>query len=146
MKILYFSLLLFVFSTPIAFAACTTSSDCSSGQTCRNSMCVTDSAGSAGSSGGVITLQNPLANADGTNPGISELIGRGIKGLLSVIGSIALVLIIYGGFTWMTAAGSAEKVTKGRDIIVYVALGLIVIFSAYAILKFIFSALAGTSS
>jgi len=95
---------------------------------------------------GAVCLTDPLASGGTNHPGISELIGRGIKGLLSVIGSIALVLIIYGGFTWMTAAGSAEKVTKGRDIIVYVALGLIIIFSAYAILNFIFSALAGTSS
>jgi len=93
-----------------------------------------------------VCLTDPLSSGGTNHPGISELIGRGIKGLLSVIGSIALVLIIYGGFTWMTAAGSAERVTKGRDIVVYVALGLIVIFSAYAIINFVFSTIAGTSS
>jgi len=93
-----------------------------------------------------VCLNNPLANPDGTNPGIPDLIARVIKGALGVVGSIALAMIIWGGFTWMTAAGSSERVTKGRDIVLYAALGLIAIFSAYAILKFIFDTLGKTSS
>jgi len=36
---------------------------------------------------------------------------------------------IYGGFNWMTAAGNAEKVEKGKQILVWATIGLIVIFT-----------------
>ncbi|MCK4539930.1 hypothetical protein KAU09_02120 [Candidatus Parcubacteria bacterium] len=44
----------------------------------------------------------------------------------------SVVGFIYGGFTWMLAAGSSEKVQKGKDILIWATLGLVVIFSAYA--------------
>jgi uncharacterized membrane protein YjfL (UPF0719 family) len=55
-------------------------------------------------------------------------------------------MFIYGGFTWMLAAGSAEKVKKGRDIIIWAAIGLVIIFSAYAIVKMVFTGLGATAA
>ncbi len=69
------------------------------------------------------------------------LIGKIINAVLGIVGSIALVMVIYGGFIWMTAAGNQEKVTKGRDVLVWAAVGLVIIFSSYALVKFVFTGL-----
>ena len=69
------------------------------------------------------------------------LIGKIINAVLGIVGSIALVMVIYGGFIWMTAAGNQEKVTKGRDVLVWAAVGLFIIFSSYALVKFVFTGL-----
>lgn len=95
------------------------------------------------SSGGTtppVTLTDPLHLNNAQNaPQI--LIGRIISAILGIVGSLALAMFIYGGFVWMTAAGSSEKVTKGRDIIIWATLGLVVIFSAYAMVKFVLTGL-----
>jgi hypothetical protein len=38
----------------------------------------------------------------------------------------------------MTAAGNQEMVTRGRNILMWAAIGLIIIFSSYALVKFVF--------
>ncbi len=81
-----------------------------------------------------VKLDNPLGNGVTDVP---TLIGRIIRAVLGVVGSLALVMFIYGGFTWMLAAGSSEKVKKGRDIIVWAAIGLVIIFTSYALVSFI---------
>jgi len=41
-----------------------------------------------------------------------------------------------GGLVWMTAAGSNEKVQKGKDILIWATVGLVIIFISYALVKF----------
>lgn len=85
-----------------------------------------------------VTLENPL----GTNVNsLSQIYGKVIYAFLGMSGVIALIMFIYGGFHWMTAGGNEEKVKKGRDTLLWAALGLVVIFSSYAILRTIFESL-----
>ena len=65
------------------------------------------------------------------------MIGRLINRLLGIVGGIALLFFVYGGILWMTAAGNQERITKGKGAVVWAALGLVAIFSAYAIIKFV---------
>ncbi len=41
----------------------------------------------------------------------------------------------------MTAGGNEKNVQKGKDVLVWAVIGLVVIFSSYAILSFIISKL-----
>jgi len=86
-----------------------------------------------GSNGASTPLPNPLGNV--TTP--QSLVGNIINYVLGVVGSIALIMFIYGGFTWLTSGGSAESIKKGREIIVWAAIGLIVIFLSYGLVKFL---------
>jgi len=52
---------------------------------------------------------------------------------LSLLGLIAVILIMYGGFVWMTARGSAEQVEKAKKIISRTLIGLAVILLSYLI-------------
>ncbi|MFH1523085.1 MAG: pilin [Patescibacteria group bacterium] len=91
-------------------------------------------------SGGTVQLTNPLTG-ESTNISPQILIGKIINAILGIVGSLALVMFIYGGITWMTAAGNSENVTKGKNIIIWAAIGLVVIFTSYALVKFVFSAI-----
>lgn len=79
-----------------------------------------------------IALDNPLGTDD---PRV--LIGQIIRVLLGVVGSLALVFFIYGGLTWMTSAGSANRVESGKNTLIWATLGLVVIFTSYTVLTFI---------
>ena len=84
-----------------------------------------------------VSLPNPLTTDGKAGPTIPELIGKVIKAVLGIVGSLALVMFIYGGITWMTSAGNAEKVQKGKDILVWAAIGLIIIFTSYVLVRFV---------
>jgi len=90
-----------------------------------------------------VQLTNPLTSK-ATNETPQELIGKIINAVMGIVGSLALAMFIYGGFTWMIAAGNDQNVKKGKDILTWATLGLIVIFSSYALVKFIFSGLGVT--
>lgn len=83
---------------------------------------------------GTTCLENPLGN-DNTSP--QKLIGNVINAVMGIVGSIALLMFIFGGLTWMLSGGSSEKVKKGKDILVWSAVGLAVIFSSYALVYFV---------
>ena len=69
---------------------------------------------------------------------LAEVVSVIIYAFLSILGVVFIVLIIYAGFLWMTSAGSEEKIKKAKDIMLAAVIGLIIIFSAYAITVFIF--------
>lgn len=65
------------------------------------------------------------------------LIGRIISAVLGIVGSLALVMLIFGGITWMTSGGNTDKIKKGRDIVVWAVIGLVIIFTSYALVRFL---------
>jgi len=81
------------------------------------------------------TSLNPIT---ATTP--QKLIGTAIKTIMGLIGSIALVMFVYGGVLWMTAMGNSEREKKGREVIVWSGLGVVVILISYIIVDFVFEA------
>lgn len=68
---------------------------------------------------------------------LGQIIGAGV----ALSGSIFLFLIIYGGIIIMTAAGNEERYGKGKKVIYWAVIGIIVIGAAYGITTFIFNAI-----
>ena len=64
-----------------------------------------------------------------------------ISWVLGILALVAVVMIIYGGFTWLTAAGSEEKIDSAKKIIGSAVVGLIIVLLAWAIVIFV----AGTT-
>ena len=91
--------------------------------------------------GSTVSLENPI----GAGTDINTILGSGIKVALGVVGSISLLVFVYGGFLWLTSAGSSEKVKKGWDTIIYAVIGLFIIFSSYAILNTVLNGIVGGS-
>ena len=93
-----------------------------------------------GDSGGAIgCLSNPIsANS------IPQLVSNIIQVLLGTTGALALLMFVYGGILWMTSGGNQERITKGKNTLVWATLGIMIIFSSYAILKVVFKAFEGS--
>lgn len=82
-------------------------------------------------------LDNPLTRATT----VEELIRNIVGGILGVVGALALVMFVYGGFLWLTAMGEDKRVKQGWDTMTWAAMGLAVIFASYAIATLILKAL-----
>src|SRR3989344_9600849 len=52
-----------------------------------------------------------------TQDNITIIIARLIRTFLSLLGIIAVVLIIYGGFLWMTASGEARRIETAKTVL-----------------------------
>ena len=74
---------------------------------------------------------------------LANTIATLIQAFLGILGIIFLILIIYSGYNWMTAAGNEEKVTKAKQTLTRAVIGLIIIVCAYAITYFVFTNLPG---
>ena len=60
-----------------------------------------------------------------------------VKYLMTFLGIIAVVVILLGGFKWMTAAGNEDKVAEAKKLIIAGIIGLIIVLCAYAIVNFV---------
>ena len=84
----------------------------------------------------VVELQNPLGTTS-----TPEVVGRIIRSGLGVVGSISLLLFIYGGFLLLTSAGNERRIATGRNTLIWAIVGLVTIFFSYAALSALFSVL-----
>lgn len=64
-------------------------------------------------------------------------IGNTIKIILSLVGIIFLILMLYSGFLWMTAKGDTKAIEKAKENIKNSLIGLIIVLGAYAITNLI---------
>ncbi|MFA5109748.1 MAG: pilin [Patescibacteria group bacterium] len=63
------------------------------------------------------------------------------KWILGIVGSLSLVMFIYGGFMFLISAGSSDSISKAKKIIIAAVVGLIIVFSSYLIIKFVLSSI-----
>ncbi len=75
------------------------------------------------------------------NKDIRQTISSIIKVAMSLLGIVALVVILAAGFKWMTAGGNEEKVGEAKKLMIQGVIGLAIIFAAYAISIFVLSQL-----
>ncbi|MBI5654781.1 hypothetical protein HZC53_03975 [Candidatus Uhrbacteria bacterium] len=97
---------------------------------------------------GAIQNTQLTAEAAGVTGGTTDLvviIGRIINIALGFIGIVFLVLMLYAGYMYMTAAGDPEKVKKAVNTIKNSVIGLVIIASAWAITSFILGFFADMS-
>jgi hypothetical protein len=106
----------------------------------QSALAVTVTTDAGSQSAGTVQLVNPLG---GTVDSPQQLIGRVIDAALGIVGSIALLMFIWGGFTWMTSAGNEKRVSEGRAIVMWAAMGLVMIFMSYALVKFVLKDVIG---
>jgi lysylphosphatidylglycerol synthetase-like protein (DUF2156 family) len=65
--------------------------------------------------------------------------------VLTLLGILMVVLIIYAGFKWMTAAGNEDQISKAKKTLTSAIIGLIIILSAWGISAFILEEIYGSS-
>ena len=60
-----------------------------------------------------------------------------IKTILGLLGIVALIMILMGGFKWMTSGGNDEKVGEAKKLLGAGIVGMVIILAAYAIASFV---------
>ena len=90
--------------------------------------------------GAPLEIVSSKAGYDPTS-NFNSMIGKIILTTLSMLGIIFLILLIYAGFLWMTAAGNEQQVTKAKSMITTAIIGLIIVLSAYSISYFVLGSL-----
>lgn len=102
------------------------------------------------------TVRNPLTQtATGYNSTIQQragfgmqvqslptIIGNIVNIVLSFLGVLLLVYLIYAGFLWMTSGGDSKKADSAKSYIQNAIIGLIIILASFAISNFVISNLA----
>jgi hypothetical protein len=71
------------------------------------------------------------------------IIGRIINVGLGFLGVIALGLIIYAGFLWMTSGGEEDKISKAKKLLTSAVIGLAIVLASWAIATFVINKLSG---
>lgn len=79
-------------------------------------------------------------------PVLEIVIGNVIATLISFVGVLLICIMLYAGFLWMTAGGEEDKVKKARALIMNSVIGLVIVFSAYAIVRFVIERLTGVAA
>jgi len=76
---------------------------------------------------------------------VRETVSSIINVALGLLGIVAVVIILIGGFEWMTAGGNEEKTGEAKQRIFAGVIGLAIILSAYAIAKFVVGSLVNAT-
>jgi hypothetical protein len=76
---------------------------------------------------------------------LTTTIAQIINVVLSFLGIVAVCLILWGGFKWMTAAGNDDAIGEAKKILIGGIIGLVIIMSAYAIASFVINNLSSAT-
>ena len=77
----------------------------------------------------------------GATDNLDSLIQKIINAVLTIIGIVAVVMIILGGVNYATSQGDPSKVKKAKDTILYGIIGLVIVIMAFAIVNFVLDSL-----
>lgn len=118
-------------------SCCLPGNTCSSGLTCQTGVC-RSSVTPPPPGGGPITLTNPL----GGTSDIRDLIQRFATILRDFATPVAVLMILFGAFRILTAAGDPAKFETGKKILLYTAIGYAIVFIGWGIVSIIESLLS----
>ncbi|MBI2426513.1 MAG: hypothetical protein HYV34_01575 [Candidatus Kerfeldbacteria bacterium] len=103
--------------------------------------------------GGLLTAQyaravsfyDPSSSLGLSTADLVSTVTKVIQWVLGLLGLVAVIMIIIGGFRWMTAGGNEEKVEAAKKILTASIIGLIIVLLAWAIVIFATGTLNNTS-
>jgi hypothetical protein len=84
-----------------------------------------------------------IATATGGTGDFKSLLLSIINYFLGFLGVLAVLMIIYGGVLYMTASGEQQKADKGKKIIMYAIIGIIIILLSFALINTVLGAALG---
>ena len=87
----------------------------------------------------ICSLENPLSSGIEA----ADIIRIVITTALSIIGALTLLMLVWGGFQWLTSAGNPEKVKSGTQTMIWAIIGVVLVFASYLLLSTFTSYLTG---
>lgn len=74
---------------------------------------------------------------DCTDTGVTSALGTVVNILSLVVGAVAIIAIINGGFKYITSGGESNKVGNAKSTIIYALVGIILVVLAQFIVRFV---------
>src|SRR5579884_2849269 len=84
-----------------------------------------------------------VASNDATSK-IDNMVHTVVNLLSAVVGIVAVIMIIVGGFRYITSGGNDTSVTAAKNTILYAIIGLVVVALAQIIVRFTLSKLTNS--
>ena len=94
---------------------------------------------------GLTQVSNTIAGGSAINKDPRTIAASLINVALGFLGIIAVVIVLIGGFKYMTAGGEEEKTTEAKKLIVSGIIGLAIILSAWAVTGFVVNSLINST-
>lgn len=85
-----------------------------------------------------------VASATGGESTLRGLILTIINYFLGFLGLIAVIMVIYGGVTYVISAGNDEAIGKAKKIIMYALIGIVIILLSFVLVRMVLGSGTGT--
>ncbi len=85
--------------------------------------------------GGTQILPEQISQATGGATDFISLVRRIIDYFLGFLGIICVAMIIYGGFLFVTAGASEDNAGKGKKILTYAGIGIVIILLSFVVVN-----------
>ncbi len=88
-------------------------------------------------SNGLCAGYNKGTAAEPGDNAVLDTISKVIDIMSYVAGILAVIMVIYGGFLYVTSAGEPQKAATGRQTIIYSLIGIVVVVVARQLILFV---------
>lgn len=68
---------------------------------------------------------------------LRDMIVSIVRYFLTFVGIVAVLIVMYGGFLWMSSNGQPERIQKAKKTLIGAVIGLIIVLAAFAIVEFV---------
>jgi len=86
------------------------------------------------------------AYGDSAQNNLPAVVGSVVNAFLAILGIVLTIIIIRGGFMYMTAGGDTTKVDNGKKWIINGIIGMVIVLLAYALSSFVVDRLITAST
>ncbi|HTE22566.1 MAG TPA: pilin [Candidatus Limnocylindria bacterium] len=83
------------------------------------------------------------SDTTGAEDTVNSLVGTVINIFSVVVGIIAVIMIIYGGFKYITSGGDSGNIGSAKNTILFAIVGLIIVAMAQIVVRFVLSRAVG---
>ncbi len=88
-------------------------------------------------SGGTWTNPGTGAVCVSSGPSLDNTIASAVNILSIIVGIVAVIMMMVGGFRYITSGGDANAVSKAKQTITYAIIGLVLVFFAQILVKYV---------
>lgn len=80
---------------------------------------------------------NCAGNAESGAKGLTNLFRTLVKWFSIIVGAVSVIMIIYGGFRYITSGGDSGRVGNAKNTLLYAVIGLFIVAIAQLIVHFV---------
>lgn len=73
----------------------------------------------------------------GGNADLGLVVGKVMRAVFGIMGSIAVIVVIVGGLQYVLSAGDPKRTARAKETILYAIIGIVISLSAYAVVAYI---------